>query len=539
MSVPTSQQSVVLRLRRTCCNCTPTCLDLKKKINISGCVLQTVRGGKHQGRKPACPCCCTIIENFPLQLASKLKYKDLAQIIQGICPTTLQVRYLSTRSDLGDCSELNLLRARNVLGLMRVSPALSFHQEFRTLHDFKACIPTPVPAAVLPEYRVAHHRSTCPVPTRAGPVTLKSRSSVLPGATLNRCLQEGDFLKKGVADEATFDVARWLFHLGMVHRHSVRAARRALMPLGRHRLKGSKMWLGDWGQRQRFHQALLPRDAMSAISRLKHLQHVGRRGAHHDKLLRTWCQTFAGVGPIASCMHELTGLELVNVEFLKEEDTAASVLSGVVGKLGRLKELRLCNTGSIVPESCTLLCSMLTKLPMLRVLELTGVSLGCALFVHVWELVPALRSLVSINLSDNRIGHGCKAMHAMSWRDLTAPHLQKLLLHQNDVDDVGADAISGFFQAMPRLGIVTLNSNRMSSQGIAIVVHRLAGCQWLEQLDMSDNEVIDRSPDLSSLPSRLALLPRLRRLDLSGCGLDDAHAAELVQAVPCCAGFKV
>ena len=231
-------------------------------------------------------------------------------------------------------------------------------------------------------------------------------------------LQVDELLRKNEHGELELDVALWLHILGAVHRTHGRARVRELKPVKPSSGKSRKAMCtrtATWGRLHRCNQALPPKHGADRIRRLKSLQHVA--SVSTDPQLEDtgrWCKAFAKCGPVAEQMTALETLDLVNVQLFDHSEDAQGVLVQVVAKLPNLTTLRLKRAGT-VRRNQVMLCTALSRMPHLRTLELVDIELCSRPFREIWQLLPALRHLERLDLSNNIIGSKVKALHSLAW----------------------------------------------------------------------------------------------------------------------------
>lgn len=193
----------------------------------------------------------------------------------------------------------------------------------------------------------------------------------------------------------------------------------------------------------------------------------------------------------------------------------------------------------------------------LRRLDLTDCQLQAGGAGTLAGALPRMLRLEALLLGGNGIGpigarslgEGLRALHET---------LEELDLSENGLGPTGIQNLAGPLQALPKLRVLRLRGGWASSEGVPALLELLRGCaRGLEKLDISQNRLgapavrllLAELPDLPELQwlnlsensfavaefaaqpnaanfARLAeAAPKLRELELSGCGLGSCEFA--------------
>jgi len=148
-------------------------------------------------------------------------------------------------------------------------------------------------------------------------------------------------------------------------------------------------------------------------------------------------------------------------------------------------------------------------------------------------LLPQLRTL---RARDNGAGHLLAATLASA---LAHPHckLAHLDLAENHVDDRGACALAQALLRNRTLETLVLRDNGINDRGVAAIAASLHACA-LRSLDLSANGVGAEAAAAVAHALSASPPPPLASLLLTGCGLGDAGARVLGDALPRCAALR-
>jgi hypothetical protein len=159
--------------------------------------------------------------------------------------------------------------------------------------------------------------------------------------------------------------------------------------------------------------------------------------------------------------------------------------------------------------------------------------------------LPRLRALTALTMRDNGTGHLAAATLASALRSPLC-RLESLNLSENYVDDRGAASLAGALRASRTLAELNLRDNGVTDVGAAALAQALPGSR-LAALDLSSNAGIGVDAcvafahALAASPHHHAGAPppRLRALSLGGCGVGDAGARVLGDALPACTSLAL
>ncbi len=153
--------------------------------------------------------------------------------------------------------------------------------------------------------------------------------------------------------------------------------------------------------------------------------------------------------------------------------------------------------------------------------------------------LPRLRALTALTMRDNGAGHLAATTLASALRS-SACRLTVLNLGENHVDDRGATALAAALHVNRSLTELNLRDNGVTDAGAAALASCLGvGCRLLT-LDCSGNAAVgvDACVALAHALSAPAAPPPLATLSLGGCGVGDAGARVLGDALPRCVALR-
>lgn len=236
-------------------------------------------------------------------------------------------------------------------------------------------------------------------------------------------------------------------------------------------------------------------------------------------------------------------------------DAKVHYLMRHLDRLQHVKELYL-NGWGIGIEGARVLAGAAARFPQLTVLELSGTGLGKSGLAEVGTLVAALPRLRDLRLNGNDLGGGLDAIEEFGCRVSRHHELSTLNLRDNAFDDRGLREFSiHVAPQFPSLKKLILNENSFGAHGVCCLAECSDHWPLLEEMDLSHNSLFSegglflsaiewpslRVLDLSltyttssgarSLAMGACRMPRLERLNVAACVIEDDGMRALIQAL--------
>ncbi|MBZ3889990.1 Protein NLRC5 [Sciurus carolinensis] len=243
--------------------------------------------------------------------------------------------------------------------------------------------------------------------------------------------------------------------------------------------------------------------------------------------LTSSCVSPESLGHLASGLGHCHHLEELHFSgnWLSEEGTWA--LMGALQGMCRLKRLDLSHLllGDSMLDKLT---QGLSHMTLLQSLRLSGNSIGDVGCCHLSEALRAATSLEELGLSANGIGLAGGAQLAESLP--LCRKLEELVLGCNAMGDPPA---RGLARGLPQhLRVLHLPSSHLGPEGALSLCRALDGCPCVEEISLAENSLA------KGLPRFCKGLPKLQRLDLVSCDLDNQAAKGLAASFTLCPALE-
>ena len=225
--------------------------------------------------------------------------------------------------------------------------------------------------------------------------------------------------------------------------------------------------------------------------------------------------------------HSLSYLRAIKIGGIDEDPTSELgelvILLNNLHHVPRLSELRLCYV-DMGNQECQLLATALKYVDKLRILKLSGNSLGRGIreFAKHLHSVPHLEEL---DLDDTQMGEEEVTALAHSLQNVT--QLSELSLSNNPLGH-GISELAKHLHNVPHLKKLLLNDTKMDEEEVTALAESLKSVIQLSKLDLSFNPL---GHGISELAKFLHNVPHLKELNLNDTQMSEEEVTALAHVL--------
>nr|XP_042133231.1 protein NLRC5 [Peromyscus maniculatus bairdii] len=226
---------------------------------------------------------------------------------------------------------------------------------------------------------------------------------------------------------------------------------------------------------------------------------------------------------LGHCQH-LEELDFSN-NHLSEENI--ELLMGALQGTLRLCQLHLGHF-PLEASSLALLIQGLSHMTLLQHLSLRHNQIGDVGTQNLAAILPRLPGLRKLDLSGNSIGPAGGVPLAKSLTHCRC--LEEIILGNNALGDPTALGLAQ--RLSPQLRVLCLPSSHLGPEGALGLAQALKQCPHIEEFSLAENNLAGRVPYFCKS------LPRLRKIDLISCKIDDQAAKHLATSLMFCPALE-